>query len=345
MSRSPRAGFTLVEVLLTLALAVVLITLVGSAMSFYANNLQTRDSDVRRGQLATAILQMVRRDLQATLHPPEFDGSALANALGGASGSASGGGGASGGGSDEAASSDSALFDIDDGEAAGSSSLEEEAAPAATTDLASNGLTLQRPGLIGNQFQIQFDISRLPRLEEYQQLLTGSQDGLADVPSDIKTVTYYLQAAGSTGVVDPLAGVSDPDASPLALGSSAGGGLVRRQLDRQVTRYALESGNLTSVNLAGDVLAPEVVALEFAYFDGMQWQTAWNSDSYGGLPMAVQVQLTLTAAGVAASDVDVTASDQVRIFRQTIRLPMAQPQEQADTLGMESESLTSEGSE
>jgi prepilin-type N-terminal cleavage/methylation domain-containing protein len=342
MNRPARAGFTLVEVLLTLALAVVLITLVGSAMSFYANNLQTRDSEVRRGQLASAILQMIRRDLNATLHPPEFDGTALANALG----SSSGGGSRSGeGDAGDDAASDSALFDQADEGASDGSSLEEDADLGVTADLATNGLTLQRPGLIGNQFQVQFDISRLPRLEEYQQLLTSAQDGLADVPSDIKTVTYYVQAAGSTGVIDPLAGVSDPDASPLALGSSAGGGLVRRQLDRQVTRYALDSGNMTSVNLAGDLLAPEIVALEFAYFDGLQWRTEWNSDTYGGLPMAVQVKLTMTAMGVAASDVDVTASDQVRVFRQTIRLPMAQPLEQDDEMGMATESLTTEGSE
>lgn len=329
MTKQRSAGFTLVEVLLTLALAVVLVVMVGSALSFYANNLQTRDSDVRRAQLASAILQMISKDLKSTLHPPEFDDAALAEVLSGAGGSVAGA--ASGASSDsDTSETESALFDVPTEEAA----IEEEE-PAETGDLATNGLALQRPGLIGNQFQIQFDISRLPRLEEYQQLVVTPAEGMSDVPSDIKTVTYYVQAAGGPGVADPLSQVADPDADPLAFGSGSTGGLVRRQLDRQVTKYALDSGNLATVNLTGDLLAPEIAAIEFAYFDGLQWLTEWNSDTYGGLPLAVQVQLTMVEPGVDAEAVNITDSGQVRTFRQIIRLPMGRPFEEDESTAAE----------
>lgn len=318
-----RGGFTLVEVLLTLALAVVLVVMVGSALTFYANNLQTKDSDVRRAQLASALLQMISSDLKATLHPPKFDDSALAKVLSGAGGGSGAASGSSSAGGD-ASASESGLSDLPEEE-------ESEEPFVDVSDLSMNGMTLQRPGLIGNQFQIQFDVSRLPRLEEYQQLLTTPVEGMSDVPSDIKTLTYYVQAAGGSGVVDPLSQVADPDADPLAFGGGSTGGLVRRQLDRQVTKFAFESGGLASMNLSGDLLAPEVVALEFSYFDGFQWRMEWNSDTYGGLPLAVQVQLTLSEPGIALDSVNVADSDQVRTFRQIIRLPMGRPLEEDES--------------
>ncbi|QDS92984.1 hypothetical protein FF011L_17390 [Roseimaritima multifibrata] len=302
-----RPAFTLLEMILTLSLAVILTALVGGALSFYGNNMETRDQEVRRVQLATAIMKMIGDDLKATLIIEEFDASALASAL-----ASTGMDAASGGGEGEAESTESgsALLDIDED----SMGTGEEV----SDDLATEAVMLQRPGLMGNQYQIMFDISRTPRLEDFQQVAQDVSEGLMDIPSDLKTVTYYVQQEGTTGVQDPLTQISEG----LSIGSPNSGGLVRRAVDRLVTRYAMDSGNVTGLNMTGDLLAPEVLQIQFAYWDGFMWQIEWNSDEMGELPMAVQVRLTLGKRGVDSTVVDPTSSDQVRVFQQIVRLPM-----------------------
>ena len=317
------AGFTLLEVLLTLAMAVVLMSLVGSAISFYANHLQTRDSDVRRVQLASATMRMIADDLKAALYPEEFDASTLEKFLASAA-SQGAAGTAQAAGLDEAGMETLGLSTAD-------AASQETALETEPVDLSLNATSLARPGLIGNQYQIQFDISRLPRLEEYQPMLTPASEGLADVPSDIKTISYFVQAPGGAGVVDPLASVSDADANEFTIGGSAGSGLVRRQLDRQITSYAYETGGITSLQMSGDLLAPEVIAVEFQYWDGYQWQIQWNSDQMGALPLAVQVQLTFSDPdGIASGDPANVGSTSGRTFTQIVRLPMGRIVDQTE---------------
>jgi hypothetical protein len=43
----------------------------------------------------------------------------------------------------------------------------------------------------------------------------------------------------------------------------------------------------------GRVWAPEVVKLRFRYFDGSRWRNSWDSLKQKGLPMAVEVRLSL----------------------------------------------------
>src|SRR6056297_1817109 len=84
-------GFTLLEVLLTLAMSVVLLVLVGGAIQFYARDMNVRNMDIRQTQLAAAVMQMIEDDLRATLHGELPDPSGLESVL-----SAAGGGGGQG---------------------------------------------------------------------------------------------------------------------------------------------------------------------------------------------------------------------------------------------------------
>ena len=45
-------------------------------------------------------------------------------------------------------------------------------------------------------------------------------------------------------------------------------GLVRRVMDRAVTLYASENGNMQGLQQVAEVIAPEVTSIEFQYFDG-----------------------------------------------------------------------------
>jgi hypothetical protein len=156
------------------------------------------------------------------------------------------------------------------------------------------GPTVIPPGIFGSASSLEVDVSRLPRPDEYViqpgNMNTGS---LGDMPSDIKTVGYYVQAPRSDGVQDPLASLTSQIATSSA-GSTAGqsGGLVRRSLDRAVTQYAYEMGNSDQLIRTGEIIAPEVLGIDFSYFGANGWQTEWDSTSLG-LPSVVKVTIAM----------------------------------------------------
>ncbi|MCP4888555.1 MAG: prepilin-type cleavage/methylation domain-containing protein [Rubripirellula sp.] len=304
------SAFTLLELLLTLSMSVVLMALVGGAMQFYARDMNVRDLDIRQTQLAAAVMQMLEDDLRATLHTEPVDTAPLAELLA-ATASVTGG--------EEAPTGDASAEDL----AAAGIADEPETVITDTTetlDLQSGVAVLETPGLIGNQYQIQLDLSRLPRLEEYVALLDGSNTEIDDVPSDIKTVAYFVQQA------DTLGGVQDPlqqlltDDTTLA-DTQPAGGLVRRSLDRAATAYASTNGNLITLNQTGELLAPEIQGIEFQYWDGLTWQLEWSSDDYGELPLAIQITLYMADPRVEATST--TTSETLRTFKHIVRLPMA----------------------
>jgi prepilin-type N-terminal cleavage/methylation domain-containing protein len=315
-TRSPRLqqrGFTLLEVILTLSMSVVLMALVGAAIQFYARDMNIRDMDIRQTQLAAAVMQMIEDDLRATLHTEPIDTAPLEALMAASMGGQGGGGGSSG--------------QEEDLSAAGIESEESDVmADDLMVDLQSGVAVLQTPGLIGNQSQIQLDLSRLPRLEEYVAMLDETTADIDDIPSDIKTVAYFVQGAGIIGGVQDQLNTLDPES-----GESSGGGLVRRSLDRAATVQASSTGSLSLLNQTGELLAPEVVAIEFSYWDGVTWQLQWSSDEYGELPLAVQVRLTMgnermsEEEAALAATAAVTDPSQLRTFHHIVRLPLAKP--------------------
>ena len=196
------------------------------------------------------------------------------------------------------------------------------------------------PGLYGNQYELQIDISRLPRVDELQRMNSNSlTNTLQDIPSDVKTVAYYCVGNGlvnSSGVVNPRTGKTET-------------GLVRRVMDRAVTLYASDSGNLQGLQQAAEVIAPEVASIEFQYYDGTEWLTEWDSDEMGCLPTAVRI--TLLLAERAETDTTSRASNATlptlataspdQIYSLMVRLPTAKPATTTtdDASGMESMGL------
>ncbi|HBV65435.1 MAG TPA: prepilin-type cleavage/methylation domain-containing protein [Rhodopirellula sp.] len=298
-------------------MSVVLMGLIGTAFQFYAVDMNVRNMDIQQTQLAASVMQMIEDDLRATLHSEPADMSGLEELLSSSlGGDEEGGRGGSGSESEE------------DLSAAGiSMEMEEEPLEAIDTtslDLTSGVAVLQTPGLVGNQYQIQLDLSRLPRLEEYVQMMDETITDLQDVPSDLKTVAYYVQSDDSTGgVLDSLAEL-DPDASELTAG-----GLVRRSLDRAATVEAATMGNVSTLNQTGDLLAPEIKSIEFSYWDGLTWQLEWSSDEFGELPLAVQVRIYMVDPALAATEnadtISALGPDSMRTFSHIVRLPMAVP--------------------
>ncbi len=121
--------------------------------------------------------------------------------------------------------------------------------------------------------------------------------------------------------------------------------MVRRELDRAVSQYANEQGRMEQLNQQGELIAPEVVGLQFRYFDGSQWLEFWDSQQIQGLPLAVEVtvaiqpgarwdgasQVTPTAAnggggwGFGFGSGAAAAAPPPKMYRQVVRLAAARP--------------------
>lgn len=144
-------------------------------------------------------------------------------------------------------------------------------------------------GLYGSEYELQFDISRLPRLDEYAG---GSPASMVQIPSDIKTVTYYVRSESAAGGGQAMGGAAPPGSmEPSTTGQ--GRGLVRMEMDRAVSAYGESSGTASIGSENARLLAEEVTSIAFRYWNGTEWATDWNSDEMGGLPLAIEIVMTM----------------------------------------------------
>ena len=347
--------------MLALALSGVVLYAVSFAVHLHMRALDIRRTNVEEARLARSILQMIANDLRGTIPNYEVDFSGVeamiknsasaaatevADALGAAGGSGggstgggstggggTGGGGTGGGGTGGGGTSGGTSGGTGGG--AGDESFDEtvdetldDGTPGSnnTIDLASATTLPAETGLFGNMYQLQVDVSRVPRPDQllayYNNQAAGNINELRDLPSDIKTVTYYVQIDGGQGVQDEFAKAGQPTTS----------GLVRRSLDRQVTQYAAMSGSTTELFQSGELLGPEVVEVQFLYFDGTELLPEWDSIEMKGLPLAVQVTLIVrpslpvqpNSQQFAQTQANSMTQDGLLIYQMLVHLPLGQ---------------------
>lgn len=209
-------------------------------------------------------------------------------------GNTGGAGGSAGGGT-------SINFPSSSGSGSGSAG---GASGGASTSSSNSSQTSVPPGVYGSEASIEIDVSRMPRPDEYAMRPGDLSIGtLGDMPSDIKTVSYYVQSPRSDGILDPLSRLtSETSTSTSGASVSTNGGLVRRSLDRAVTQYAYQVGNTTQLLRTGELIAPEVLGIEFSYFSSANgWQTQWDSSTLG-LPNVVKVTIAMQSESMARSN-------------------------------------------
>jgi hypothetical protein len=286
------SAFTLIEVLLTLGLSCLLMIVVGLAIDLHLRLLRTGRAEVEQAQLARAILHRISQDLhnavQYNLSAPNSLGSSSSS-----NGNGGGGGGGGGGGQNN----------------------------SNTANLANATSLPPVPGIYGNANELQIDVSRLPRLDQMQAILspdTTTTTALTqDVMSDVKTVLYFLAGSSSGG------------------GSTASGdGLYRREMDRAVASFATTQGGQAMEDTSNqEPLAAEVVDIEFQYYDGNEWVSEWDSTENNGLPMAVEISLTITKPqhseglrGMSGGGSSNSAKESdAHTYTLMVSLPVAQP--------------------
>jgi len=106
-----------------------------------------------------------------------------------------------------------------------------------------------------------------------------------------QTIRYFLNE-GDTALVDDFAAEGIPAEDSLL----SYAGLSREQLSTAAWISQLETDDTepSEATTAGaQLLAPEVLDIEFAYFDGEEMLDEWNSAEQNGLPEAVEITLML----------------------------------------------------
>ncbi len=345
---TPPSGYTLLEVILAIALSVVVMMLIGVAIDGHYQLVSGGRGKVEEAQLARAILRQIADDLRSTVRYETLDMSSVVTLIPGGEdlsddldniddelGDGPGGELGDGPGGELGGDLGGAL-----GGALGEGEGEEETQaagdePEPVEDIAQGYVPPKVPGLYGNATEILIDVSRLPRVDEYEQMLLSEASGLVqDIPSDVKSVAYYVSAR-SAGLRSGNSASSSPAGATEARGGQEPtGGLVRRSLDRAVTAWAAENGNTDDLEKSAQVLAPEVTAIRFRYFNGSKWFDEWNSDAYGGIPLAVQISLTLLSAprrsATSRAITSFSGGDDDRVesrYLQIVHLPGAEPTE------------------
>jgi hypothetical protein len=343
-----RRGVSLLELVLALALSVLVMGAIAFALHLHLNAFDTRRTDVEKSQLARAVLKLMADDLRSVVAHNAIDFTdaaklATTSSVPGLDDALSGGDD-TGGDDDDDDQDDTGGDDDDDSDAGGGDTPTDGTEEEQPKDLSADLMPSTIPGIYGNQYQLSVDVSRLPRIEDF--MLTA---GASDIPSDVKTIAYYL--AADTGPVDAAEDTLVAQRAAAQASSSAGAqgwgrGLMRRTLDRSVTQWAVNNGDTSRLDAKGELVAEEVVTLEFRYFDGTAWLTEWDTQASGGLPQAIEVAVAINtrsadevvASGSPLSQDGVSeplalqSGGNIKVYSQVIRIPSAKPLEEDATL-------------
>jgi Tfp pilus assembly protein PilV len=269
-------GFTLLEVMLALGLTMIIVVAVGSAIAMYLRIFDSGRANIEEAQLARTILRRMADDIRGSIRGKAATTSSATPAATTTSTTLTPGTsttttntGTVSSGSTSSNTNSSTNFTV-----SGAATTEENDTTVSTisdsTDLASLG-PQSAPGLYGNSTQIQLDTSRLPRLDQYMSANASQNDPLGDM----RNITYFV--LDSTGI----------DAA-----DQPSGGLMRRDSERTSALYGSQFGQ-TDPLATSESIAPEVQAIQFAYFSGESWQSSWDSNQAEILPLAIQITISI----------------------------------------------------
>jgi len=314
-------GFTLLEVLLALGLSGVVIAAIGTAIYVHMHAFDAGRSDVEEAQLARALLSRIADDIRGAvpydpvqaekLLPKTTTGQAVTSAAAATGVSATDISKAA----EEAGVTPSASTDTGSGDTSSGD----------TQDLASSTVLPTIPGIYGKSNILMVDVSRLPRLDQYDAFLVQTGDSPQfDRLSDVKNVKYYVNSPAGLSSMG-TSGNRDPNS-----------GLVRRELDRAVAAWANQQGGLDEMQADPAPMAPEVAEIAFRYFDGANdtWVDEWYTDGNGGLPTAVEIAIAIipaaaqrakTTSWMGALSSQTPNCDQLHWYRMVVYLPGSEP--------------------
>lgn len=368
LSSRPRRGVTLLELLLALGLSTVVMALIAMSINLNFKMYDTRRTSIEESRLARSVLRHMADDIRAAVQhmPPDLSGletvigntQNASSALGGAGlGALTGAAGQNGG---QGGTSGTQASGQQSGGQTGSGGGNQNGTGGGNQSGGGNGLPVTtgitgdvQPqtgeagsiygeengaggviGLYGTSTELQIDVSRLPRVDQFQaQTDPTNLMGVVDIPSDMKTVTYFLR---------PEDGQTDVGLD------GRGRGLMRRVADRAASNFEMQSGSTSKIGQV-QLMAPEVVGLQFMYFDGASWSSEWDSASMQGLPVAIEITVILQtldeqAAKSSSSQLATTTEENnERVYTLTVNLPTATSYDEKQQAAEEETALSQSG--
>jgi len=251
-----RRGYSLLELILAMALMVIVMSGIASAINLYMVQLAKQQARVERELVSRNALRMMANDIRAAVQYKAIDYGGLNTLLK----------------SQALMAAQANATDDDEIDPA----LEEEGDPVLDEEEVSF-----RPTFLGTSNAIMLDISRLPRLDEYNPLMERPA-ALESTVSDIKSVAYFFSQQD---------GGYDPDV--VRRKNEIEGGMYRREIDRAVASFRGEDSLQVRPDEYAQLVASEVAEISFRYFDGNDWNDEWNSEDEGGYPTAVEISLVV----------------------------------------------------
>ncbi len=266
--RQSRRGYTLLEIILALAIAALLLAGLYFALYMQTNNTYSGRRLVERTGLSRAIISRIQNDILASLGPvdTQLNSNPYANTTTpssmsgtGSTGSSSSSSGNSGGSGGSGSSSQNAgqMFNL---------------------------------GLQGTSTQLSIYASRVPR--EALQALN---------PNNAAASGSNNSGSGNGAPAQPNQGVSDLRRITYWLSSSSPGGLARQELLDVTSPSDIANLPPGISNESSYIIHPEVVSVQFQYYDGTNWQDSWDGTQVGsdgktpqGPPVAVAITLTIS---------------------------------------------------
>lgn len=286
-----RGGYSLLELLLAMALLVVVMSAIAGAINVYMVQVAKQQARVERELVSRNALTMIANDIRAALQHKATDFAGLntllkTHAL------------------MLAQESGTEEEDIDP-------VLEEEGDAVLDEEEVSF-----RPTMLGTSNAIMIDISRLPRLDQYNPLLEKPSATESTI-SDIKSIAYFFSA--QKGGYDP---------NVVRRKDEITGGMYRREIDRAVANFRGDESLQIRPDEFAELVASEVAEIGFKYFDGDNWVNQWNSEEEGGFPTAIEISLIVDPRRTSASSTtyQYNGFDQALMeqHRLTVFLPMAE---------------------
>lgn len=295
------SGFTLLETILAVALSAVLMGLIAGGLQVYTQIVADRNADVINSQLARAVLHRITADLQAAIYEEPEEDESLAPE------------GDLGGGLSATATETSSTSA---GTTATNSGTASEGSPAesgTSADLTTSSVATV-PGLFGTLTELRIDVQgTFPHPLRYDAIVDAGGDPLVENLTSVdRVITYYLRTSSAS----ELAGT--PLESPDSRQNQQTMILIRRVQKRAEAELDAAIGGGTSASAGEQLLSDQVVGLEFNYHDGYDWTDSWDSEEMGGLPIAVQITVTIADPG---DDQSVISED--NIFQAKVALPTA----------------------
>lgn len=309
-----RSGYTLMELMIAVGLSAILMAALYKAMDIYLSLQLDSHEEISRQQVARAVLRQITRDIQSVVFtkqevlPEEEETDILGigitgsgtSGLSGEGTSGLGGGGTSSGGS---------TSDLD-GNAYGTSTIDPETVSTTYTS-----------GLVGTSTDLQLFISRPDRNLAYvsaQELTSPDQR-----TGDLLLVRYLVASKLGSGLGSMIA---DREAAGITDGAL---GLARVEGDL----YGLSTAVQTSEDMpqlsAAKLVAREVSALTFRYYDGGQWLEEWDSTARNELPKAIEITITLRdelpTESLLSDDEQTPYALPETTHRMVVPLPTAEP--------------------